>query len=241
MYPVWHFSYNSYKMKKFLLFLGILLLIAVAVGLYAWHLTGQRSDKFKRLQSEARQYVQDEKYAKARRSLTDSLDYVVKQEPTENKIDQISNFQTAINFLKVANYSDAITSFQSVLKYQKAYAILSSRSNQGIKTAQAAIDKQKAETAAANSAESQRAQQADAAAKSSSAAAAVSSVASEWTEAYKTSASVPQNVVVQARKNLQQAGIKVDSLTDDDIRNMIVAAGKVPENIVTYAKQHGNK
>ncbi|AZZ61393.1 hypothetical protein DSM07_08915 [Oenococcus sp. UCMA 16435] len=227
-------------MKKFLLFLGIIFLVLVGVGFYAWHMTRDSSDKYQQLKMLAKERVEDKKYSQAKKTLTDSLDFVIKQTDIENKINQISSFQEASNFLKVKNYSDAITEFKKIKSYKNGYEILLTRANNSIKLARQAIEKQKNKAAEESSKETETASEADSAAASSSKAASSStSISSEWTKIYETTSSIPQNVVDQGRKNLQQAGINTNPISDLEIRKMIVNAGKQQENIVTYAKENG--
>ncbi len=115
-----------------------------------------------------------------------------------------------------------------------------SRANDSIEKARQAIEEQKNQAAKESSEETETAGQADSASASSSEAAkSSSSIASEWTKIYQTTSSIPQEVVDQGRKNLQDAGVNTDAISDLKIREMIVAAGKLQENIVTYAKENG--
>ncbi|WP_281166222.1 hypothetical protein, partial [Liquorilactobacillus sicerae] len=124
--------------------------------------------------------------------------------------------------------------------YKNGYGILLTRANNSIKVARQAIEKQKNKAAEESSKETETVSEADSAAASSSKAASSStSVSSEWTKIYQTTSSIPQNVVDQGRKNLQQAGINTNAISDLEIRKMIVNAGKQQENIVTYAKENG--
>ncbi len=203
-------------------------------------MTRDSSDKYQQLKTLAKERVEDKKYSQAKKTLTDSLDFVIKQTDIENKINQISSFQEASNFLKVKNYSDAITEFKKIKSYKNGYEILLTRANNSIKLARQAIEKQKNKAAEESSKETETANEADSAAASSSKAASSStSISSEWTKIYETTSSIPQNVVDQGRKNLQQAGINTNPISDLEIRKMIVNAGKQQENIVTYAKENG--
>ncbi|MFT8813418.1 hypothetical protein [Oenococcus sp.] len=223
-------------MKKFFIFLGLLLIIASGVYLYANYLTRSRSDRFQQLQSQARRDVTNARYPEAKRALTDSLDFVVKQAPIEKRIRQISSFQLGLNFLRVQNYSDAITTFQKVASYRNGYQVLADRSNDNIKQANVAIDKQKAAAAAA-----EQAQKDAAAAVSSAAASSEAAAANIWTRQYTDPASIPTVVVDQARKNLQAAGADMTGMSDENIRKLIVAAAGKHENIVTYVKENQDK
>ncbi|MHA5142333.1 hypothetical protein R5Q29_09240 [Oenococcus oeni] len=168
------------------------------------------------------------------------MDFVINQGAIESKINQISSFQEASKFLKVKNYSDAITAFKKIQSYKNGYNILLSRANDSIEKARQAIEEQKNQAAKESSEETETAGQADSASASSSEAAkSSSSIASEWTKIYQTTSSIPQEVVDQGRKNLQDAGVNTDAISDLKIREMIVAAGKLQENIVTYAKENG--
>ncbi|MFT8470532.1 MAG: hypothetical protein ABF661_06315 [Oenococcus sp.] len=227
-------------MKKFFIFLGLLLIIASGVYLYANYLTRSRSDRFQQLQSQARQDVTNARYPEAKRALTDSLDFVVKQAPIEKRIRQISSFQLGLNFLRVQNYSDAITTFQKVASYRNGYQVLADRSNDNIKQANVAIDKQKAAAAAAEQAQKDAAAAVSSAAASSEAA-AKAAAANIWTRQYTDPASIPTVVVDQARKNLQEAGADMTGMSDENIRKLIVAAAGKHENIVTYVKENQDK
>ncbi|ABJ56583.1 hypothetical protein [Oenococcus oeni] len=227
-------------MKKFLLFLGIFLLLLIGVGFYAWHIERDSSDKYQQLKTLAKKQVEENKYKQAKKTLTNSLDFVINQGAIESKINQISSFQEASKFLKVKNYSDAITAFKKIQSYKNGYNILLSRANDSIEKARQAIEEQKNQAAKESSEETETAGQADSASASSSEAAkSSSSIASEWTKIYQTTSSIPQEVVDQGRKNLQDAGVNTDAISDLKIREMIVAAGKLQENIVTYAKENG--
>ncbi|MHA5179671.1 hypothetical protein [Oenococcus oeni] len=54
-------------MKKFLLFLGIFLLLLIGVGFYAWHIERDSSDKYQQLKTLAKKQVEENKYKQAKK------------------------------------------------------------------------------------------------------------------------------------------------------------------------------
>lgn len=220
-------------MRKFLIFLFIILVIAGAAFFAYDKYQQNQKNTFDKLKNKAAMQVKSGDYARASNTLNESLNLVDKQSNIEAKVSQISSFIQADNFVKAKNYNDAILSFQKVQTFGRTggYSLLARRAQDKISQVNHIISQQKKTQEESELIQKKAEQQAQSEAKQKAS-------LSQWTKRYAGPDQIPQMIVDQARINIKNAGMDTNGVPDQELRTMIISAQKANQNIVDYFRHH---